>query len=191
MEGLSIVPQDLWFQILSNLPFLDAFKSATVSVKWNEVLFLSVATLGPLYNREHRRNVLRDRFLPRLPNLTSLNLDFTPGSELLSLTDHCLCGLTRLKSLSLKGNKQISDDGLRQLTSLTSLDLAFNSRITDAGLSSLTKLTSLSLYENGVITFFGISRLTTLNTLVIWNSLVNVNQIRESGLGIISLQHEK
>jgi hypothetical protein len=163
--ALPIFPEDLWAVTLSNLLFLDAMRTATVSRKWHALLYPSVATVGSLTRYAHRRNVLREHFLQRLPNLTTLMLDCPIGSELLSITDHCLRGLTRLHTLSLERYKQISDDGLSKLTSLTWLDLRWNKRITLEGIRPLTNLTHLNLHDAENIHYRDLTRIRNLNLI--------------------------
>src|SRR5579883_875747 len=77
-----------------------------------------------------------------IPNLTTLWVD---GSSLMETSSKALAGLTKLRTLRIKGGRQVTDKVIESLTllpSLTSLDLS-ETGVTDLkGLSSLNSLTS-------------------------------------------------
>ena len=97
-------------------------------------------------------------FYETLTKLKKLTLDM---NEL--ITD---CGIqANLNSLSLRGNKKITDKSVKNLTNLTSLSLNNNEMITDDGIKHLTSLTNLFLINNVNITNEGIKDLTNLSIL--------------------------
>ena len=96
-----------------------------------------------------------------LVNLTSLNLRY--GNK--NITDQGIKNLVNLTTLHMWNNINITDQGIKNLVNLRSLISGKNTNITDQGIKNLVNLTTLHMWNNTNITDQGIKNLVNLTSL--------------------------
>lgn len=144
-----------WKKQVRNIPFRYLLNINEETLKeFTRLEEISYEVCNVRYNSEY------------LTSLRSLKKLILPGLAKEQFLDSTLSKLTSLTSLSLHGNYETSDDGLKTLTSLTSLDLPeYSSAISDSSISRLTNLRCLNIRGCINITDHGISTLTNLESI--------------------------
>jgi len=170
-------------EILSHLDIKSLFRTATVCIAWEKVIWKCPQSISPF---EMQFDTQR---LKKFVNLTTLNVSDYMNTH---INDEAISTLLKLKSLELsqhpyiRSNSQqltISNLGVKRLVNLHHLNLKGNAKITDEGIRKLVNLTSLDLSRNELVTIEGIKELTNLSTLkIIKNSAINLEQIQELNL---------
>jgi hypothetical protein len=124
---------------------------------------------------------ISDASLAKLTKLTTLNLQSDAN-----ITNDSLTKLTNLTNLTLTRNRGITDDGLNKLMNLSKLKLQ-NCNITDDGIKNLANLTFLDsesfwkLTDDGLIDSLGKPRHLKLKLFL----LPNEHQITESAIDVL------
>jgi len=125
---------------------------------WLLSQYPEVKNLDLIFVRQTLTERVTNDFLRTLTNLKSLNL-----RKNYYISDDGLKDLINLETLKL--NDLISDESLRTLTNLKHLDISGNELISDECLNYMTSLLSLELEESQQITGRGIENLTNLTKL--------------------------
>jgi Leucine-rich repeat (LRR) protein len=175
------LPPEILEEILCNLDIKSLFRTATVCVAWEKVIWKCPQSISPyeISFDTHR--------LKKFVNLTTLNVSDYSFTQ---INDEAISTLLRLKSLELsqhpyiRSNSQqltISNIGVKKLLNLNHLNLKGNAKITNEGIRKLVNLTSLDLSRNELITIEGIRELTNLSSLKITknNNTISLDQIRK------------
>jgi len=182
------LPPEMLEEILCHLDIKSLFRTATVCVAWEKVIWKCPQSISPF---EIKFDTQR---LKKFVNLTTLNVSDYMNTH---INDEAISTLLKLRSLELSQHPYIrshsqqltiSNVGVERLVNLTHLNLKGNAKITNEGIRKLVSLTSLDLSRNELVTIEGIKNLTNLSSLkIIKNNMINLDQIQH--LNLPNLKH--
>jgi len=128
--------------------------------------------------------------LSRFKNLIALEL----GAH--QTLDESIGSLVTLRTLTLNGNKYVTDKMLKNLTRITTLSLRAENEITGGSLKYLTNITDLCLQHNNKITDVTLKNLTKISNLTLFNNklisdesmicLINITCLRITNCDLVT-----